>query len=39
MQTQLAVLEVCLESVGFVTLPPRHVVVGEETAGVLDGRH
>ena len=35
----LAVVEVGLQSVGPVTLPPGHVVVGEEATGMLDGPH
>ena len=39
MHALLAVLKVGVEPLGPVALPPRHVVVREESSGVLDGGH
>lgn len=39
MQALFAVLEVSLQSVGPVTLSPGHIIVGEQTTSMLDGRH
>ena len=39
MRALLAVVQVRVESLGLVTLPPCHVVPGEESAGLLDGGH
>ena len=39
MHALFAVLEVGLKSAGLVALSPCHVVVGEETTGMLNGAH